>query len=153
MQAHGIEHQRAELVGIELRFHLDAARIGTGDGERRIDQQDGDGEQQQELLMLGPSDEGRDQAALQGIAHGEEEEGDHGQAEQGRDLEVLEAHPGEVHADHHHLAVREVDDAHDAEDHRQAERHQPVDHAGEQAVDDGLGEIEEEVGGHQITSS
>ena len=45
--------------------------------------------------------------------------------------------------------MREVDDAHDAEDHRQAERHQPVDHAGQQALGDGLREVEEEVGGHQ----
>ena len=58
VQAHGVEHQRAQLVGLELRLHLDAARIGTGDGEAGIDQQDGDGQQQQELLVLGPADEG-----------------------------------------------------------------------------------------------
>ena len=40
---------------------------------------------------------------------------------------------GEIHRDGHHLAVREIDHAHDAEDHRQAERHQPVDEAGQQA--------------------
>ena len=40
VQAHGVEHQRPQLVGIELRVELHAARIGTDDGEAGIDQQD-----------------------------------------------------------------------------------------------------------------
>ena len=58
---------------------------------------------------------------------------------------LREQHDGGVHRDDHHLAVREVDDAHDAEDHRQPERHQPVDQAGEQALGDCLREREKEV--------
>jgi hypothetical protein len=58
VQAHGVEHDGTQLVGIELRIELHAARVGTGDGEAGIDQQDGHGQQQQELLVLGPADEG-----------------------------------------------------------------------------------------------
>ena len=39
----------------------------------------------------------------------------------------------------------EIDDAHDAEDHRQAKRHQPIDQTGQQAAD---GDIEIDVEGH-----
>ena len=44
-----------------------------------------------------------------------------------------EQHQARYIADDHHLAVGEIDDAHDAEDDRQAERHQPVDEAGQEA--------------------
>ena len=40
-----------------------------------------------------------------------------------------------IHGDGHHLAMGEIDDAHDAEDDRQAERHQPVDEPGQDAAD------------------
>jgi len=51
------EHQRAQLVGIELRIHLNS-RESVRRCEAALLPQDCDGEQQQELLMLGPSDEG-----------------------------------------------------------------------------------------------
>ena len=40
---------------------------------------------------------------------------------------------GGVHAEHHELALGEVDDPHDAEDERQADAHQAVDRADRQA--------------------
>ena len=52
-----------------------------------------------------------------------------------------EQHDGRVHRDRHDFAVREVDDAHHAEDHRQPERHQPVDQAGQHAGQDELAMI------------
>ncbi len=103
--------------------------------------------------MLRTIDEGLDQAPLQAVAQAEEEDGNQRQAERGGICRTSKARPGEVHADDHHLAVGEVDDAHDAEDHRQAERHQAVDHAGQQSLGDRLGEREKEVGGHQVLSS
>src|SRR5471032_626351 len=58
---------------------------------------------------------------------------------------MVERRPREIHADDHHLAMREIHHAHDAEDHRQAERHQAVDHAGQQPLGDRLCQREKEV--------
>jgi hypothetical protein len=38
-----------------------------------------------------------------------------------------------VHPDHHEIALRKIDDAHDAEDHGKADAHQPLDRADENA--------------------
>src|SRR5215470_13469334 len=46
--------------------------------------------------------------------------------------------------------MREVHHPHDAEDDREPQRHQPIDHARQQALGDGLREREEEVGGHSF---
>ena len=45
-----------------------------------------------------------------------------------------------VHAEHQELAVREVDDPHDAEDQRQPDRDQGVDAAEQDRRDDELGD-------------
>ena len=48
----------------------------------------------------------------------------------------LEQDEGGIHGDHREFAMREVDDPHDPENHRQPERHQPVDKPGQHALDD-----------------
>src|SRR2546430_5951984 len=59
------------------------------------------------------------------------------------DVEGAEEREGDVHADGHELAVREVDDAHDAEDEREPDPHHGVDAAGEDARGDRLDEPDE----------
>jgi hypothetical protein len=44
-----------------------------------------------------------------------------------------------VHGDGHHFAVSEIDDAHNAENHRESERHQAVDKGGQYPADGGIG--------------
>ena len=60
--------------------------------------------------------------------------------EDGHSGQRLDHEQGDHGADHDHLAVREVDQAHDAVNHRVAERDQHVDAAEHQAVDDLLDE-------------
>ena len=68
-------------------------------------------------------------------------------------MAAVERQPGaqaedrEVGRDHHHVAVGEVDQPQDAEDHRQPDRHQRVQAARAQRVDDLL----EDVVGHAAT--
>ena len=45
---------------------------------------------------------------------------------------------GDIHADHHELALGEVHDFHDAKDQRHADAHKRIDTAYEQTVHDGL---------------
>ena len=52
VQAHRVEHERPELVGVELRLDLDAARSGPTISRQTLTRRIGDREQQQELLVL-----------------------------------------------------------------------------------------------------
>src|SRR5262249_11313865 len=51
------------------------------------------------------------------------------------EAETAEQHDGKVHGDGHHLAMGEIDDAHDPENDREADRHQAVDKAGQKTAD------------------
>ena len=64
----------------------------------------------------------------------EQRGGDRHQQQERIELQRAEQHQRQVHGQRHHLAMREVDDAHHAEDDRQAERHQPVDETRQQAA-------------------
>ena len=96
---------------------------------------DRDGDHQQELRRFRPRDEAIDEPRLQAVAEREEHRGDRHQHDQRIEAESREQGDGDVHGDRHHLAMGEIDDAHDAEDDGQAERHQPVDQAGQDAAD------------------
>src|SRR5262249_38704728 len=50
----------------------------------------------------------------------------------------LEQHERRIHGEDGELAMGEIDDAHHAENHREAERHEAVDQAGEDALDDDI---------------
>ena len=86
--------------------------------------------------MLGPRDERIDEARLQQVAEDEECRGDRQHGDERVEPERGEQDGRRVHRDGHHLAVREVDHPHHAEDHRQAERHQAVHQARQDAGDD-----------------
>ena len=85
--------------------------------------------------MLGPGDEEIDQAALQYIAENEQHRRDRNEQDQRIEMEAGAEHDRQEHGDCHHLAMREIHDAHDAEDDRQPERHQAVDQAGQHPAD------------------
>ena len=61
----------------------------------------------------------------------------------GVEVQRAEQREGDVHADRHELAVREVDDAHDAEDEREPDSDHGVDAAREDAGGDRLDEPDE----------
>ena len=54
---------------------------------------------------------------------------------------------GDVHTEHHEVALRKIDDAHDAEDQTQPDAHQAIQRAGEQAGSERLQEILRKLGG------
>ena len=65
----------------------------------------------------------------------------HQQADKQVDVQVHGQHVAEVRAEHDQDALGDVDDVEHAEDQRQPDRHQRVDTAAENAVDDGFGEF------------
>ena len=100
-----------------------------------------DSDQQDELLVLRPCHERLHDSALQQVADDEE-----GQAAMGIAATIGSSlnrpnntNAAYIHGEHGELAVREIDDAHHAEDDRQAERHQPVHEAGQHALDQDFG--------------
>ena len=95
-----------------------------------------DADQQDELLMLGPADERVDQHGSAARSRRRRTRPAIGtSASSGSSLKRREQHVGRIHGDHGELAMGEIDDPHHAEDHRQAERHQPVDEPGQHALD------------------
>ena len=138
----GVDDQRADLEAVKGVGGLHALRVRPEQDQQHVDHDDRDRDQQQELAVLGPRDEGIDHAVLQRIAEGEQHRGDRHQHHQRIEMEGGEQRHRDIHRDRHHLAVGEIDDAHHAEDHRQAERHQAVDQAGQHAAD---GDIEIDV--------
>jgi hypothetical protein len=97
-------------------------------------------EREQQLVVLGGETVRLDDHALDEHADREEQRADDHDGEVGIDPAQREQPVGGVHAEHHHRAVREVDDAQHAEDERQAARHQPVHAAEQEAADGGLEE-------------
>ena len=112
------------------------ARVGPEDHQEAIDHDDGEAHQQNELLMIGPADEMHDKAALQTIAHNEEQrrQGRHG--EEGVDLQGGEENEGAIHANDGEFAMGEIHHAHHAENHRQAQRHQAIDEPRQHALNE-----------------
>ena len=142
----GIDDQRPDGEARERIGRLHALRVGAEDDEQAVHQDQRHRHQQHELAVLGPVDERIDQPALHDVAEREQHGRDRHHHRQRVEAVVREQHHREVHGDGHHLAVGEIDHAHDAEDDRQAERHQPVDEAGQQAAD---GDVEVDFCGHR----
>jgi hypothetical protein len=85
--------------------------------------------------MLGAADEAVDQRKLQPIAGAKENDRDRRHGDQRIDAEQREQQERRIHGGDRELAMREVHHAHDAEDHREPERHQPIDEPGQHALD------------------
>lgn len=100
----------------------------VGDRHRQPHQQD-------ELLVLRPRDERLHHCSLQAVADDEEGDRDRQAGDDGVEFEQAEENESRVHRQHGEFAMREIHDAHDPENDRQAERHQAVDEACEHALD------------------
>ena len=75
------------------------------------------------------------EARLQHVTKRKQHRRDRHQHHQRIELEGGEQDNRDIHRNRHHLAVREVDDTHDPEDHRQPECHQAIDQAREHPAD------------------
>ena len=149
--------------------HQEAAQVDLGDGQRADvhdaaqDVRGGEGD------LDGPAGEPRQEehAVLQDLPHGErgqqerhlrrpaqrpvgdpldEQADDDGAQDHGDDGDRQrhaggQAEDADVGGHHHHVAVREVDEAQDAEDERQADGHERVEAARAERVDDLLQEV------------
>src|SRR5258708_15936781 len=107
-----------------------------------MDDDDGEPERDQDaaLELVGPE---LGQQEL--VDHQPDQHGDHDGGGQRRPVEQADHRQGEGHgegAQHQELAVREVDDLHDAEDQRQADGDQGIDQAQRDAVQRQLHEID-----------
>ena len=130
-------HARTELV------------LGAPDREHRVAHDQHDAERRRQLQQLGRVVQALQQQALDQRA--EKRDDDRGGEDAGREAgeavaEALAERPREVCAEHEQRAVREVDDARDAEDQRQAGGNQEQRRRGREAVE----ELERERGeGHE----
>ena len=110
-------------------------RIRPEDHQEAIDHDDGKPDQQDELLVVRPRDEGRDHHALQGIADDEEQQRHRHQRQDRRQAEKMKQDPRDIHGEHGEFAMGEIHHAHHAEDDREPERHQAIDQACQHALD------------------
>ncbi len=97
--------------------------------------------------MFRTGDETIDHRCLQEITESEKNRGNRDERDKGVEIQESKSEHGDVHRHRHNFAMREVDDARNAEDDGQAERHQAVDQPREHARDDDVGEIDE-IDGH-----
>ena len=110
-----------------LALERGGARAGHARDQRLVDQE---AEREQHRRREQDRDIGPDDAAERRL-HAQEREG-------------VE---GDVHAEHHEVALGEVDHPHDAEDHREADAHQAVDRADQGARGERLQEaLEQDLG-------
>jgi hypothetical protein len=153
------EHQgHRERVGARLvqqdRSHgeslrgvrgANAARCGREDHRGGVGDDQRESEREDELrvhlpLRITAAGDAREQPAMDDPAEDEERWNREQRAEQridaGQRVEVREVHP-----EHHEVALREVHDAHDTEDQRQADAHQRIHASDEQSGGDVLGEL------------
>ena len=97
-------------------------------GQRPLDRA-GQAEGDQERHQLVAGDDRDDEQPRDQPAEGEAERDQERQRQQRVEAQVLARQPGQVGAEQQELAVRQVDDAHDPEDQREALRHQGVEAA------------------------
>ena len=152
----GDEHREAEGERDRLAAHLHVPvdrlrRVGDGDGavvggereEGEVREDEADPDREEHLVLrqdrLGLHDRG-DEPFLE---HRPEDE-EHGNDDEERDVRVdlseRERPERDVHADHHQLAVREVDDLHDAHDQGHPEPDQGVEPTEQDPRDEDLPE-------------
>ncbi len=123
------------------------ARIRPEDHQQRVDENDRETDEQDELIVLRPPDERLHDDPLQGPADDEEQRRDRNGREDRIEMQRGEQDEGRVHRQHGELAMGEIDDAHDPEDDGKPERHQAVDEAGQHALDE---DFEVEGKGHSV---
>jgi hypothetical protein len=113
------------------------AHAETQHREALEDQQEADGDHQ---TAQGVVAHGSEECTLHGNPHQADEDETHGHGEEERQLPVGIEGDHAIGAQHIKLAMGEVDDPHDAEDHHQADRHQGHEAGGVERVQRGLEE-------------
>ena len=139
------DHEAVESVGC-----LDAASVRAEHDQQAIGQNNRDSDQQYELTVFRPADERIDQPTLHGIAEYEQNAGDRQHHQQGIKAEAGEQDHSEIHRDGRHLTVGKIDHADHAENHGEAERHQAVDKAGQDAAH---GNVEIDISRHNAPAA
>jgi hypothetical protein len=129
-----VNDQRTELEGVEGIGQLRALGVGAEDHQAGGDEHDRDRGHEQELHMVRKMGDAVDDVVLEQVAEAEKHGCGNGNADQRIKAQGSEKDQGEEHADHHHLAMGEIDDADHPEDDRQAERAEAVDKAGQQTA-------------------
>ena len=90
--------------------------------------------------MFRARDEGMNYKRLERITENKKCRGHRQHGDERIDVQCEKQNDAGIHGERHHFAVGEVHQAGHAEDHREAERHEPVNDAGQNAGDDDIGE-------------
>jgi len=130
-EAHAAGRHRAlQPAGHRRRLLLGAVEPGEG-GDR--DEDDADGEQA--LVEVARAVQAPVERALQHDARGGRREEGRGEGGEERPAEAVRERHGDIAADHGEAAVRQVDEVHHAQRHRQADREQEEQHPVGEAVE------------------
>jgi hypothetical protein len=116
----------------------DAAEIRRPQKLRQRAQEHREAEGGAYLRQHGRAEDVADDAVVGGDTHEEEQRRAQGHRVQGVEAEQRPQPERRVHADHHELAVGEVDDLHEPEDEAQPRRDEGVNEPHQQPADDGL---------------
>src|SRR5947209_1617466 len=119
-------------------FNIGLAVVGFEDELRGVGQDQADSGSHEDLHEVRAVANGPDQQQVTDVTKAEEKEAGGKKSPVGIEVEVVEEHEGGVHADHHESTMGEVDNAHHAEDQRQAHADEGVEGPGQEAVDAGL---------------
>ena len=117
-ERHGDRPERQRQGGVA---HADRTRVGAEGENEDVLEDDGDREHGHHLRFRAPFGERLQEIAVDRDRQRGDEERDHRQTEQRVDAGEREEEEARVGADEKKVAMRQVDEAHDAEDDRQAE--------------------------------
>src|SRR5438046_4530257 len=130
----------------------DRAKIAREDQQQQADDHQVDAERQQEGEEERCPDHPVDDTALQRVADHEKRQRVDRKAQEWIDVKAGEEHPGDVRADDHQGAMRQIDDVEDAPDEAEPQRHRDIDSAEQEAEDDLLRELAHEISSASRTS-
>jgi hypothetical protein len=139
-----VQEQRADGEGLGRVGRPDGPRHGREDHGGGVGDDEGHAEGQDELgvhltVRIAPAGDPREEDTVEDQPHHEERrDGDEG-AHERVDAQHHRVVVGEVHPQHHEVALREVDHAHDAEDEGETDAHEGIDAPHEETGHDVLG--------------
>ena len=150
---HQRNHKREHLSGVGAeganvhaavdQVDVRLAIVGLEDKLRAVGKDQADARGHEDLHEMRAVTHRPDQSQVNEIAKNKEDEPGGKEADVRIELEVIKQNVGGIHAHHQKGAMSKVDDAHDAEDQRQAHADQSVERSGQQAVSTGLEETDQ----------
>ena len=114
-----VDDQRTDEVAVERVGQVDRPRVRPEAHQLQVEDDHRHRDQQDELLVLGAADEAVDDRALQRVADREKDRRDRQRGDDRVDPQGREGEIGHVHREHRELAMGEIHDMDDTEDHRQ----------------------------------